>query len=229
MRRRHFFPKLAGDMLPFYQNLCAKAPHYLVQLQITPEQLDFLNLACELWQSLIDLQNRSQRFAQDWTGLLNACFSKPGGSAPPAWPVWTGAATPPVLLDTGCEAKVRAIIRRWKAAPGYSLAIGMDLGIVGAQISVDASSLTPELRVGLVRGRPLLRASLLGCDALEVQVDRGNGFSLFDVSMGAPLEDPHPLPPPGASAVWTYRAILREQNQRVGQWSRSVAVPVIGI
>jgi hypothetical protein len=229
MKRRHFFPKARRGMLVFYQNLCTKAPGYTAQLGVTPEELELLNTACTLWHALTDLQNHAKRFAASWTSLRDGCFLPTSSFAPPAWPVWTGPDAPPVEMETNLETKIRAILQRWKTAPGYTEAIGVDLGIVGAQTYVDAAALTPELRVGLVGGRPLIRASLLGCDALEVHVDRGNGFALFDVSMGAPLEDPHPLPPPGASEVWTYRAILREQNQRVGQWSNSVAVPVIGI
>ena len=216
-------------MLVFYQNLCTKAPNYIALLGITPEELELLQTACSLWQVLTDMQNHARRFAAAWTSLRDGCFLPTSSSAAPAWPVWNGPDVPPVVMDTNLEPKVRAILQRWKTAPGYTEAVGVDLGIVGAQMSVDTTTLAPELRVGLVAGCPHLRAGLLGCDALEVQVDRGNGFVLFDVSTGAPLADPHPLPPPGESEVWTYRAILREDNRRVGQWSKSVAVPVIGI
>ena len=216
-------------MLPFYQNLCETAPAYVAQLGITPEELALLNTACSLWLSLTDLQNQAKRFAEDCTRVRDACFVPSSDSTPLAWPVWTGPAAPPVIMETNLETKIRAMLQRWKTAPGYTEAIGVDLGIVGAEVQVDDAKLAPELRVKLLAGHPQIRGTLLGFDALEVHVDRGNGFALFDVSTGAPLADRHPLPPPGQSLLWTYRAILREDNQRVGQWSKSVTVPVVGI
>lgn len=229
MKRRHFFPKALRGLLPFYQNLCDRAPAYVARLGITPEELELLNTACSLWRSLTDLQNSAKRFAEDCTRVRDACFVPSSDSTPPAWPVWSGPAGPPVTMETNLETKVRALLQRWKVAPGYTGAIGADLGIVGAEVQVDAAKRAPELRVALVAGHPQIRAGLLGFDALEVQVDRGNGFALFDVSTGAPLADIHPLPPPGESQLWTYRAILREDNRRVGQWSQNVPVPVFGI
>ena len=216
-------------MLPFLQNLCAKTPNYLTQLGITGADVSFLTLMCALWNSLTDYHNRAKRFAEDWTGIRKACFNGPTNSPPPAWPVWTGPATSPVGLDTGCGLKLRAIIKRWKAAPGYTEAIGQDLSIVGDEINVNPDTAQTEVEVNLKAGRPQLTAPLLGFDSVEYHVNRGSGFELLDVSTGAPVTDQHPLPALGESDVWTYRAILRLDNQPVGQWSLSVPVPVVGI
>ena len=229
MKRKSYYPGTAGAMLPFLQNLCARAPNSTTQLGITGPEQSFLNLMCDLWQALSDLQTRAKHFAEEWTSLREACSDGPVNSPAPAWPVWTGPATSPVGLTTGCGAKLRAIIRRWKSAPGYTAALGEDLGIVGTEISVNPETAQPELRVAFVAGQPQITASPPVFDAVENEVNRGTGFQLLDVSTGAPLVDTHPLPASGESDVWTYRGILRDNNVRVGQWSLSVPVPVMGI
>lgn len=229
MKRKYYYPTTLLALFPFLQNLCAKAPGYTAQLGITGQQLSFLNLMCALLEALNNYWNQAKRFSEDWTGLRKACFLGAPGAPAPAWPVWTGPATAPIGLDTGCNDKLRAIIQRWKVAPGYTDAIGEELGIVGAEIDVDPDTVQPALQVDLVAGQPKIEVSMLSFDAAEIEVNRGSGYGLLNVTTGAPLVDTHPLPAPGESDVWTYRAILRANNARVGQWSLPVAVPVMGI
>jgi len=40
--------------------------------------------------------------------------------------------------------------------------------------------------------------------------------------------DTAPLPAPGTSAVWKYKAIYRLGDEQVGQWSDVVSIPVAG-
>ena len=154
---------------------------------------------CDLWHALSDLQNRAKHFAKEWTSLGEVCFDGPVNSPAPAWPVWTGPVTSPVGLTTGCGIRLRAIVRRWKSAPGYTLAIGDDLGIVGSEINLDPDSAQPDLRVTLVAGHPQISASPQMFDAVEIEVNRGSGFTLLDITTGSPVVDTHPLPPAGQS------------------------------
>lgn len=58
-------------------------------------------------------------------------------------------------------------------------------------------------------------------DALEIHVDRGPGFAFLTL-------DTAPLPAPGASAVWKYKALYRLRDEQVGQWSDIASVSVMG-
>ena len=40
--------------------------------------------------------------------------------------------------------------------------------------------------------------------------------------------DTQPLPAAGQSALWKYKAIYRQGDDRVGQWSDVVSIPVAG-
>ena len=47
--------------------------------------------------------------------------------------------------------------------------------------------------------------------------------------MNPPFPDTAPLPPAGTSQIWTYRAVYILNDERVGQWSASVRIAVIGM
>ena len=65
-------------------------------------------------------------------------------------------------------------------------------------------------------------------DMCELQVDRGdgNGFVLLAYDTTPNYIDTQPFP--ATPVKWTYRAIYRVGDSRVGQWSLSVSVTVGG-
>jgi hypothetical protein len=65
-------------------------------------------------------------------------------------------------------------------------------------------------------------------EALELEVDRGNGFTLLTIDTHPGHLDTAPLPSAGTTALWRYRGIYRQKDQRVGQWSAVLEVAVKG-
>jgi hypothetical protein len=73
-----------------------------------------------------------------------------------------------------------------------------------------------RVRVGWTRGK---------ADSLEVHVDRdGKGFVFLAVDSVPDYIDTEALP--STPAVWKYKAIYRKADERIGQWSLVVSVPV---
>jgi hypothetical protein len=63
-------------------------------------------------------------------------------------------------------------------------------------------------------------------DQLELEVDRGQGFVLLAIDTTPGYTDSQPFP--AAPVKWTYRAIYRLGDNRVGQWSKPVSITVGG-
>ena len=63
-------------------------------------------------------------------------------------------------------------------------------------------------------------------DQCELQVDRADtkGFVLLAIDTKPGYTDTQPFP--GAPAKWTYQAIYRVADSRVGQWSNPVSIAV---
>ena len=56
---------------------------------------------------------------------------------------------------------------------------------------------------------------------------RGKGFAFLAVGTVPDYTDTQ-TPPAGQSALWKYKAIYRQGDDRVGQWSDVVSIPVAG-
>lgn len=112
-----------------------------------------------------------------------------------------------------------------KKHPNYTDAIGQDLGIIGAEQVIDYNSLKPILILTLQAGHPNVGWLKQGMDGLEILVDRGDGkgfvFLAFDTIPD--YLDTAPLPAPGTSAVWKYKAISRLADDRSASGATSPA------
>ncbi|HEV2804632.1 MAG TPA: hypothetical protein VGW57_06865 [Chthoniobacterales bacterium] len=118
-------------------------------------------------------------------------------------------------------------------APWGQTTIGQSLGIEGSQqTGPDYATLQPHLDVSISGTQVLLGLDWSGyrdyLDLCEIQVDRGAGAGFvalaFDTTPG--YTDTQPFP--AAPVKWTYRAIYRVGDSRVGQWSNPVSVTVGG-
>ena len=67
-------------------------------------------------------------------------------------------------------------------------------------------------------------------DGLELWGDRGDGkgFVFLAIDSITNYNDPAAMPPAGQSALWKYKGIYLQADQRVGQWSDIVSIPVAG-
>src|ERR1035437_7582848 len=69
-----------------------------------------------------------------------------------------------------------------------------------------------------------------GRAALELGVDRGDGKGFVFLAMDTivPYVDTAALPAAGQSALWKYKGIYLQADERVGQWSDIVSLAVNG-
>ena len=62
--------------------------------------------------------------------------------------------------------------------------------------------------------------------SIEIHVNRGNGWELLTIDTTAGYTDTHPLP--ATPQKWTYKAIYRKGDARVGQWSNEFSITLGG-
>jgi hypothetical protein len=69
-----------------------------------------------------------------------------------------------------------------------------------------------------------------GMDGVEIWVDHGDGkgFVFLAVDTVPDYTYTAAMPPAGQSALWKYKAIYLQDDDRVGQWSDVVSIPVAG-
>jgi hypothetical protein len=166
-----------------------------------------------------------------WGGVWE---KRVGGDLPPR-----GAPVVPTLppavpaVAPGVELRFRALVKQIKGSPAYNEATGAALGIEGTeQTGPDYLTLQPNINASISGTAVNVDWDWGGfsafLDICEIQVDRtdGKGFVAlaFDTTTGYVDSQPFPSTP----VKWTYQAIYRVGDSRVGQWSKPASVTVGG-
>ena len=89
-----------------------------------------------------------------------------------------------------------------KGQTHYTDAIGHTFNILPLKAPpMDVDSVQPVLSVKFVKGQPFLAWAKAGMEALEIEVDRGNGFTLLTIDSHPGHLDTAPLPALGITAL----------------------------
>jgi hypothetical protein len=125
------------------------------------------------------------------------------------------------------EAHTRAMVRRIKAAPGYTVALGELLGIIGPEDSTDLSTAKPTLQGADKRGgRVEVGFNLLTSEGVNIysQRDGDTDFKFLSRDTCSPYLDTRPLLVAGKPELRQYRAIFVVGDQEVSQFSDDLTV-----
>lgn len=222
-------PAFSGQQKTFKNTIGS----YAVLVGVSPAQVTAQAADSDYYEYTLACREIAQNSAQQWSDWRN--LMRNGGTPPP-----TGApVVPPVFPDAvpavepGIEARFRALVKQIKASPGYNTGIGEALGIEGAvQVAPDFAALQPIITVEIAGGSVAIGWGWQGnsafLDMLEIEVDRndGKGFVMLAFDTTPNYVDTTPFP--ATPTKWTYRAIYRLNDSRVGQWSSPVNVTVGG-
>jgi hypothetical protein len=207
-------------------------PGYATTLGLTPAQVTAQAADADYFSYVLASMQLMRNSATQWTGWKD--LVRDGGDPPPS-----GAPTTPPLppsvpaVAPGIEVRFRALVKQIKSSPAYNEAIGNALGIEGSdQTMPDLTTVKPNIdavisgtHVDIAWGWDGMSAFL---DMIELVVDRsdnkGEVLLAQDTTPGYTDTTPFPATP----TKWTYRAIYRLGDSRVGQWSKPVTVTVGG-
>lgn len=182
------------------------------------------------FRAVVDFTSTMQQAGQGWTAWKN--FERDGGTGNalnPVVPVLP-AGFPPAV-PSGIVPRIPALLQKIKAHKNYTEAIGQTLGIEGSEGSgIDFATLKPVLKLRLNGSQVEIPWGWQGystdLDSIEIQVDRGDGkgFGMLTIDTTVGYTDTAPFP--ATVTQWTYRAIYRLGDDRVGQWSDEISINV---
>ena len=226
MSKAPYMPKDDAGKGPWLSNFAQKLPEHSDAVGVTPGEEASVAADNTFWAYVYDAQNQIKQNAQEWTAYKNGLRNGPSiGTVP----------TPPTLAPAPAEVaadifgRIASLAARIKKHPGYTESIGQDLSIIGAEQTIDFENLKPGIKLSLKAGHPNVGWTKQGMDGVEIWVDRGSGtFAFLAIDTVPDYLDTAPLPAPGASAVWKYKAIYRLSDEQVGQWSDVAAISVMG-
>jgi hypothetical protein len=205
---------------------------YAATLGLTPAQVTAQAADADYFSYVIACRDIIRNANGQWSGWKS--LLRDGGDPPPS-----GAPVAPVLptavpaVAPGVEVRYRALVKQIKGSPAYNEAIGSALGIEGSQqarpdlttVRPDISAIISGTQVDIPWGWGGNAAFL---DLCEIEVDRSDskGFVMLTFDTTPNYTDTAPFP--ATPTKWTYRAIYRVGDSRVGQWSKPVSVTVGG-
>lgn len=227
MRKSYYLPSTDDGKDVWLTNFANKFNIYALPLGFVAADATAFAADAAYYHWLIVSQAQIAAYAQQWTTYKNAARSGPGVSLGLA-PVAPALGTAPTAVAPNIIGRASLLAARIKVSPTYTPAIGEALGIIGAESSVDLSTLKPVITAALVAGHVDLGWTKQGMDGIEIQVDRGAGFVFLAIDTVPGYTDTAALPAPGQSALWKYKAIYLQADQRVGLWSDIVSLPVAG-
>ena len=211
------------------EHLAAILPKYADLLEIKPEDIATLQTdAVNFRQGLQELGDW-QSFSQHWTAFKNQLRDDNDGLV--EWPVPPMVGTMNRLaVLAGIIPRTCALVARAKTHKKFTTAIGQDLWVIGSTQVNDPTTWKPILNVQIIAGHPVIMWTKGKASGIEIWVDRGdgNGFVLLAVNNQPNTTDSAPLPAPGTSATWRYKAIYRLHDEQAGQWSDVMSISVGG-
>lgn len=200
---------------------------YSAALGLTPAQMTAQAADADAFRYALDCQDLCSNCAQQWTAWRDLTrYGGSGSTTDPGVAVFPTHVTP---VASGVEKRFRDLVKQIKSSPAYNVSIGEVLGIEGSQKpGPDFTTFGPELSLEVTGTAVFVRWGWRGfadyLQFIEIQVDRGTGFLPLVFDSTPNYLDTTPLP--AEPQTWTYRAIYRHGEQRVGQWSPPVSINV---
>jgi len=234
MKRRRHYPIQVAKQVLWLENWWHKLGDHAAVLGLTPAQVA-ASVADARWLLYV-----LQTWLPAVRGWSQSCTSAAqdaqsgAGAAALALPVFT---PPPLLTGVvpvapGALGRIQALGEAILISPGYVLAIGLDLGLVGTEdAGPDLDTLQPLLPATNTAAGVNLAWSWQGfsafLDMIDIEVDRdGLGWKPLVSDRTPGYVDS--FPQPANQAIWKYRAIFRVGDTQVGQWSAVMSVVVGG-
>ena len=203
MAKQDCIPKKDADFLTQLKFLRDKAPGQQAALKISPEDLATLTADATLFEGKVNVFNDADA-------------------------VYSQTSTDKQVTRAAVEGRVRAIIRRFKSATGYTDAIGQALKIIGADDSTDLTSAKPDLTATPLAHGTELSFTKGKSDGVNIYSKRDGEaeFVFLAHDTVAPYVDNRPLLAAGKPEVRRYKAIYVSNDAEIGQFSDEVVVTV---
>ncbi len=178
MAKRFWWPGAMPDQLVLIQNFNGKIASYATVLSLSTAQVTAAQELCAAFVDAYNIAEQCKTTMQSMTKWREMImYGTPTGTLAPAAPVFPVA--PTKTHTRGVVDQFFQLRDQIVASPGYTVSIGEDLGIVGAEVPPrPPQDVTPALKAVPAAGYWVnLRGSMQGMDALRVEyAPKGGAF-----------------------------------------------------
>ena len=228
MPKKFWWSSSMPDQMVLIQNFHAKISSYATALGLTPAQVTAALALCNVFIEAFNMTDQCKATMKSMTMWRDGVFyGEPTGSPAPAAPVFpvVGAMT----CTLGTVKQFFALRDLIVSMPGYNVAIGEDLGIVGATVPPPSpAGMTPDLKAVTSTGYWVnLSGSMKGMDALRVEyAPKGGNFSTVAFLTNTPAGFQITPTTPNQPEMGQIRAVFIKKNADFGNYSANYPVTV---
>jgi len=233
MSKSGYIPTKDPEKVIWLNNFAAKLDSYFGSFGITLPELQTVKNDAIAFSFVINLVEASVTDKKERTSYKNILRSGPINVALGPLPVSTlppppAPPLPPLFLVAGIFPRVGKLAERIKSYSNYTVAIGNDLGIIGAEQDFDPSALKPLLTYKTSVQGVLIIWKKNFADAIDLYVDRkdGEGWRFLARDTEPDYLDTAQLAAATQTAVWDYKGVYVINDEQVGQWSEVISVTV---
>lgn len=224
MKRQPYFPEKIAERPDWFANFATELPIAnatlaLPSADVTARVADakFCEYVCGVWLTA------TREFGPAATAGLEELFDGDGASNF-VLPVFTVPALPAgvTAVPPGALRRIFAFVQTIKSSPRYTEAIGLQLGIVGAEDTGDHPVPEFSLKVERGSGCECVKVAFrkFGRPAVVIYSRRGGGaWEQLNVSSKSPYQDMRPLLIAGQPEVREYRLQYHDGNAPVGAFT----------
>ncbi len=220
------------DFVAQLQTFRSVLPTYTMALGLTAADMAEVDSHSEGIAYIVLRNNGAAGFVQDWSKLKDQVRYGTGGAVLQPFPAPPEVTTPPLIIPINVEAGFRALVKRIKAAKGYTTGIGENLGIEAPASTIDPHTLKAVIKIVAGEGaHPFIKWKKGPTGGIHIWVDRsgGNNFQFLATDTQPDYLDTYTLPGPGQSQVWNYKAIHFTGDTQATEWSDPVSFTVKGV
>lgn len=224
MKRQEYYPTRLGDQPEWHFNYADRLTENGAAMGLLPADVAAsANDSRHLGYALGTWLTQVREFGPGSTAELETLKLGTGGS-PFELPVFTPP-TPPAGLTPvlpGALGRIFRYVQAIKSAPGYTEGLGLLLGIVGGEDTVEHPAPEFSLKTELGDGCHCvkIRFKKFGHYAVAVYSKRGSGgWELLGIDTGSPYEDERPLLVPGQPEVREYKLRFWDDGEENGNWT----------
>jgi hypothetical protein len=171
-KTKYFMPKADEARAFWFDNFYQTFLLIFLTFGFTAPQMALMLLDLNAYKYTIVFNNAVKAFTKTCSAFKKA-MNNGTGTAAAAFPVFAVPPLPPPAVPPGVFTRLLAIIKIIKANPNYTVAIGMSLKIIGAEINPDWEFLTPDLSLTLAAGKPKTKCPKQNTDGIQLLCMRG--------------------------------------------------------
>lgn len=219
-------PRNDGELVVWCRNFAAAFAPRAASLGFTQADVDALQADVDMLSYLVgDLLPAYAAALQARTVYKNLVKDGPSGLPAGSLPAAPVLPDPPAEVSAGVVPRLRQLVARIKAAPGYNVAIGMELGINEPEVggtNVARTSSSPDVKATPLEGsRVRVNFTKAGFDGVCVESRRAgeDGWRPLGRVNYSPFLDGRPPVEPDKPEMREYRLRYLRRDEPVGDWS----------